>query len=309
MATPRSRRSTGKKKKPSERVGLGGGSIDKHLSRPKKKKSNVFARIGDGNTITVRAIDTKKFFKDGEIHPVRFERKDGSSYTMDVRCLDPEDEGDPCPGCRDDLDRRFKFWMLVIVRDAPKENKSGKVIGEEDQVRILSGANRLVKQLNAKHKRHPLDKRDIEITQLGEGTDVAYEIEWADDEDNDLSKEDRELVEEADEVIESFEFYTSLRDEDDFYEPPSSKNDDDDDDDPGERSRRRGSAFSRTRKSVSKSRRDEDEDDDDDDDDDEDDRPARRSSKKKGGAFSAAKKKSTTKAKAKSKPAIKSRKR
>lgn len=306
MATPRSRRSTGTKKKPSERVGLGGGSVDKHLSKPKNRKSNVWATVGDGNTIVVRAVDTEDYFKDGQVHPVEFERKDKSTYKMDVRCLDPDDEGDPCPGCRDDLDRRYKFWMLVIVRDAPKENKSGKVIGEEDQVRILSGANRLVKALNAKHKRRDLAKRDIEITQNGEGFEVEYEVEWVDDEDTPLTKADKELIKDADDIIEAFEFHTALKDEDEFYDPPASKGNDDDDDDPGERSKRRGSAFSRTRKTSSSSRKSRDEEDDDEDEDDEDERPARRrtsSNKSSGGSLSGIRKKGTAK------PAIKSRKR
>jgi hypothetical protein len=298
MATPRSRRSTGTSKKPNERVGLGGGSVDKHLSKPKMKKSNVWATVGDGNTIVFRAVDTEDFFKDGYVHPVDFQRKDKSTYVMDVRCLDPDDEGDPCPGCRDDLDRRYKFWLLGIVRNAEKMNKSGKVIGKEDQLRILSGANRLVKALNGKHKRRDLSKRDIEITQNGEGFDVEYEVEWADDEDTPLTKDDKALVKDSDDILEAFEFHTSLKDEDEFYDAPASKSNDDDDD-PGERTKRRGSAFSKTRKTSSSSRKSRDEDDDDEDEDDEDERPAR--SRKTGGALAGRK--------GTAKPKIKSRKR
>lgn len=280
MATRRRSAKSSKSKKP-ERVGLGGGSVDKHLNRPKKRRNERWARVGDGNTITVRVVDTKEFFVDGDVHPVEFERKDGSSYDMDIRCLDVEGDGDPCPGCRDDLEVRYKFWMLVIVRDAEKVNKSGKVIGEEDQLRILSGANRLVKALNAKQKRRDLTKRDIEISQEGEGFDVQYEVEWADDEDKPLSKADKKLIEEGDDIIDAFKLYTELRDEDTFYDPPRS--DDDDDDDPGEKSKRRGSVFGeRKKKGTSKRSRDEDDDDDDDDDeDDEDERPARRRSSAK----------------------------
>lgn len=292
MATPRSRRSSATaRQKPTERVGLGGGSVDKHLARPKKRRQGRFVNVGDGNTIVVRAIDTESYFKDGWVHPVPFERKDGSTYTMDVRCLDPDDEGEPCPGCRDDLERRYKFWLLVIVRDAPKENKAGKVIGEEDQVRILSGANRLVKALNQKHKRRNLDRRDVEISQQGEQFEVQYEVEWATDEDVALTRADKKLIEEADDTIEAFERYTSIPSEDDFYEPPGFDNDDDEED-VGERSLRRGGVFDREKKKGSTARRRSSNTDEEDDDNG--DRPARRIGAKKAApkGIAAARKKS-----------------
>jgi len=264
--------------------------VDKHLARPKRRRQGRFVNVGDGNTIVVRAFDTEKYFKDGWVHPVQFERKDGSTYTMDVRCLDPDDEGEPCPGCRDDLDRRYKFWLLVIVRDAPKENKAGKVIGEEDQVRILSGANRLVKALNQKHKRRNLDRRDVEISQDGEGFEVQYEVEWATDEDVPLTRADKKLIEDADDVIEAFDRYTSIPSEDDFYEPPGFDNDDDEED-VGERSLRRGGVFDRERKKGSTARR---RSSNANEEDDNGDRPARRIGSKKAApkGIAAARKKS-----------------
>ena len=282
MATRRRRTSAASaRKKPAERTGLGGGSVDRHLEKSgKRRKSNIYTSVGDGNTIIVRAVDTKKYFKDGYVHPVEFERKDGSTFTMDIRCLDPEDEGNPCPGCRDDLERRYKFWMIVIHRDAEKENKAGKVIGEEDQVRILSGASRLVKALNAKQRRRDLTKRDVEISQNGTSFEVEYEVEWADDEDVPLTEEDEELIENATEIFEAFDRYTEIRDEEDFYDLPQFSNGDDDED-IGERSKRRGSVFKERKKKTSgfgkKRAADEDEEDDDDEEgEDEDIAPRRR---------------------------------
>ena len=278
----RSRRTSGAKSKPKERVGLGGGSVDKHLSKP---KASNWMSIGDGNTEQVRVVDTDEYFKDGYVHQVEFERKDKSTYTMDIRCLDPDDEGEPCPGCRDELDRRYKFWMLVILRANGEDRK-------KDEVRILSGANRLVKALNAKQKKRDLSRRDIEISQEGTGREVAYEVEWATDEDEPLSKADKQLLEteRAAKVVESFNFYTELRDEDSFYDEPS-RDDDDDDEDVGSKSKRRGSGFAATRKKAGTSRRSSrDEDDDDEDDDDEDDDDERPAKKKAGFAGIKAKK-------------------
>jgi hypothetical protein len=266
--------------------------VDKHLNRPKRRRSNRFVPIPDGETVVVRAVDTENMFADGYVHPVQFERKDGSTYTVDRRCLDPDDEGEPCPGCRDDLERRFKFWMVVILRDAPLENKNGKVIGEADQLRILgSGSSRMIKGLNQKHKRRDLSRRDIEISRDGEGFDTQYEVEWATDEDTPLTRDDKKLIEEGEEIIEAFERYTAIPDEDEFYEEPKFDNDDDDDD-PGERSKRRGAVFGRERKGRSSARRQ--------DDDDDDDKPARRV-KPKG--IAAARAKSS-----KARPTIKRRK-
>jgi hypothetical protein len=268
MAVKRRSAASAGTKKPAERVGLGGGSVDKHLKQKKKRSSNIYASVGDGNTIVIRAVDTKKLFKDGYVHPVEFERQDGSTYTMDVRCLDPDGEGNPCPGCKDDLDRRYKFWMVVILRDAPKENKNGKVIGTEDQIRILSGANRLAQGLNAKQKRRDITKRDLEIYQEGVQFETKYEIEWATDEDIPLDDDELELLESehAQKVLEAFERYTELRDIDEFYEAPQSNNNQDDDDDIGERSKRRGSVFAERKKKASATKRRRVEEDDDEED-------------------------------------------
>lgn len=290
MPAPRSRQARTAKK--PERTGLGGGSVDKHLNRPKRRRSNRFVPIPDGETVIVRAINTDDYFFDGYVHPVQFERKDGSTYTVDRLCLDQDDEGEPCPGCRDDLERRFKFWMVVIWRNAPQENKNGKVIGEADQLRVLgSGSSRMIKQLNAKHKRRDLARRDIEIARDGEGFDTQYEVEWALDEDNPLTRDDKKIVEDGEEIIEAFQRYTEVPSEDEFYDEPKFDNDDDDDD-PGERSRKRGAVFGRERKGRSAMRRQTRDDDDDD--------TPKRTSRSKPKGIAAARAKST-----KSRPTIK----
>lgn len=283
MAIKRRSAAASAKRKPAERTGLGGGSVDRHLERSKKRRSKVFYSVGDGNTVIVRAVDPKKWFVDGYVHPVEFSRKDGSTYTMDIRCLDPEDEGNPCPGCRDDLERRYKFWMVVIVRDLEKENKSGKVIGTEDQLRILSGASRLVKALNAKQRKRDLSKRDLEIEQRGTAFEVEYDVEWATDEDEPLTEEDQELIDsdEAAELFEAFKFHTTIRDEDNFYDLPQQSNGDDDED-IGERSKRRKATFAE-RSKKGRGLRNRQEEDDDEDDDDDDEAPPRRRAKVSGG--------------------------
>jgi hypothetical protein len=256
------RRKAAKGTKP-ERSGLGGGSVDEFLKRGKKKK-DIWVNIGDGNTVTVHAVDTRKYFKDGPIHVVEFEREDGSTYTMDRRCLDVQDDGEPCPGCRDNLERRYKFWMIVIERGEKR-----------DRIGMLTGAKKLVTELNRTHKLVGLDNHDIEISQTGTKFEVQYDVEISDDDVGRLTAEDKELVEAADNVIESFKFFTSIPDFDSYYDPPSSSNDDEDDEEVAEKSRKRGSALAGKRKKPSDRLRPTEEEDEDEGED----HPQRRSSK------------------------------
>src|SRR4029077_16131194 len=126
----------------------------------------------------------------------------------------------------------------VIEREAAKENDSGKTIGYEDEVKILSSGKRLVGALNKKHKKRDLSLRDIEIERDGTGWDTDYSVEWVDEEDNPLTKDELKLIEDSEVDLDR---YTTVPDFDDFYELPD--RDEDKDDDVGERSKRRGSAF------------------------------------------------------------------
>jgi hypothetical protein len=263
MAAPkRQRRSTGGNSR-----GLGNveSNIKKSASRWKKPD---WVKMDDGESVVVRVIDVGADFKDGFVHPVEFKGQKKNTFTRDVMCLDQDDDGTPCPGCRDEVERRYKFWTRVIEREAPTENDSGKVTGYQDVVKILSGGKRLAGALNKKHKKRDLSKRDIEIEREGKGWDTDYSVEWVDEKDVPLSKDDTKLIE-ASEI--DLDRYASIPEFDDFYELPD--RDDDDDDDVGERSRRRGSAFGERKSRSSRASRNGDSDDDDD-------RPRRRSTRK-----------------------------
>jgi hypothetical protein len=247
------------------------GNVDENIKRSAKRFSAPeWVKVPDGESAVVRVIDVGNDFRDGFVHPVEFEGRGKSkkTFTRDVMCLDQNDDGTPCPGCRDDLDRRYKFWCRVIEREAEKTNDSDKVIGYEDQVKILSSGKRLVGALNKKHKKRDLSLRDIEIEREGTGWDTDYSVEWVDEEDNPMTKEDLALIE-ASEI--DLDRYTTVPDFDDFYELPDRDNDDDKD--VGERSKRRGSAFGErgSKGSAKKASRD-------DDDDEDDDKPRRRRS-------------------------------
>lgn len=305
MATRPSRRRTSSRGGGSSRSL---GNVDENIKKSAKRfKSADWVKVEDGESAVVRVVDVGEDFRDGFVHPVEFKgSKSKKTFTRDVMCLDQDDDGTPCPGCRDDLDRRYKFWTRVIEREAEKENNSGKVVGYEDKVKILSGGKRLVGALNKKHKKRDLAMRDIEIEREGTGWDTDYSVEWVDEKDVPLTKAEVKMIEEAEIDLDK---YTTVPDFDDFYELPD-RDSDDDDDDPGERSRRRGSAFAARGKTRS-SRRDED---DDDDDEDEEERPRRRrtssrSSKPQGGLANIRARKAKSGGSGKSKPQIKGRRR
>src|SRR5438477_1955687 len=73
-----------------------------------------------------------------------------------IPCLDQEDDGTPCPGCREDLKRRFRGLINVIWREAPvfKRDQEGNlvkdehtkaviVVGHKDQVAVWDGGKEL----------------------------------------------------------------------------------------------------------------------------------------------------------------------
>jgi hypothetical protein len=221
-------------------------------------------------------------FRIGYIHQVEFEidvedrKRKGKTKTITIRrdrwCLDQEEAGEPCPGCKDELERRLKFWLPVIERDAPIVTEAGKITGYKDRVALLSGGSRLLTVLNRIQKKKGLVNQDVELTKSGEGFNVQYAGEALDR--SALSADDKSLIKDFD-ALKKLDRYTEIYDFEHFYDLPGEKDEDeDDDDDPGEKSRRRGSSFGPRPgkgRSSAKSR-----DDDDDDDDDDDAPPPRR---------------------------------
>jgi hypothetical protein len=289
----RQRRSAG------EAASRGLGNVESNIKKSATRfKKAGWVKVEDGESTVVRVIDVGADFKDGFVHPVEFKGQSKKTFTRDVMCLDQDDDGTPCPGCRDEMERRYKFWTRVIERDAEVENDSGKVTDYKDQIKILSGGKRLAGALNKKHKKHDLSKRDVEIEREGTGWDTDYSVEWVDEKDMPLSKADLKLIEEADIDLDR---YATTPDFDDFYELPD-RDDEDEREKPGERARR-GSAFGERKPRTSRASSNGDSDDDDDEP-----RPRRRRSVKSGGGLADIRaKKAASNGKSSSKPTIKRR--
>ena len=324
MATParRPRPGSARPKRDTANAGLGGGLADNILKRQSEKRAagrTAWVKVSDDEDepTIIRAYDvtppdadkdgnpTGGMFRIGYIHQVEFEmegedrKRKGKRKTFTVRrdrwCLDQEEAGEPCPGCKDDLDRRLKFWLPVIERDAPIVTEAGKITGYKDRLALLSGGSRLLTVLNRIQKKKGLVNQDVELTKSGDGFNVQYAGEALDR--SALSSDDKQLIKDFD-ALKKLDRYTEIYDFDHFYDLPGEKEEDEDEDDPGEKSRRRGSSFGpRPGKGRAKSR-----DTDDDDDDDDDAPPPRRrrsgssraGTRKPGGLSSLAKKGSSS---------------
>lgn len=211
------------------------GGLGKVADAASKQKGKAeWLKLDDGDVAVIRVLDTGKDFKDAYVHRVEMETDEGKTYYADVPCLDQDDTGTPCPGCKDDIDRRYKFWTNVIVRGDD---------GEADKLMIWSGGITIAKRLDKMDARYGIGERDIEVEREGKKmNDTKYEIEWADEEDTPLSDDDKALAEKKHDLNR----YAKPPEFDDFYVPVRERNKDDDD--VGDKSVKRGSAFKRRQK-------------------------------------------------------------
>jgi hypothetical protein len=293
----------------SANVGLGGGLADDILKRQSEKREagrTQWVKVSDDEDepTIVRAYDVTPpeqdddgnpvagtgLFRVGYIHQVEFEievddrKRKGKRKTITIKrdrwCLDQKEQGEPCPGCADELDRRLKFWLPVIERDAPIVTDSGRVTGYKDRVALLSGGSRLLAVLNRIQKKKGLVNQDVELSKTGENFNVQYAGEAL--ERSPLSADDKKLIKDFD-AVKKLDRYTEVKDFDSFYDVPGEEHDEDEaTEDPGEKSRKRGSSFGvRTNKSRGRAKP---RDDDDEEDDDAPPPRRRRSSASKAGA-------------------------
>lgn len=238
------------------------GGLGRVAQAANRKGDRQWIKMSDGDVLYVRVLDTGDDWKDAYCHRVPMEKEDGSTYHSDVPCLDQDEKGLPCPGCKDDLPRRYKFWTNAIVRD--HDDGSGK---EKDTLMIWSGGITIAKRLDKMEARYGLLNRDLEVERRGATkNDTRYEIEPATDENEPLSSEDKKLMERRHDLTR----YSKAPAFEDFYKSPKERGDEDDEE-TGKASINRNAFAARKRKKRA----------DDDDDDEPAPRTRRRSSRMK----------------------------
>lgn len=117
----------------------------------------------------------------------------GRQWGRDVPCLDQEKDGTPCPGCEQDLPRRFKGYINVLWYDAPqfKRDSAGKLVkdttgdpvvtGTKPQVAIWSSGIRLFEDLEETDANYRgLCSRKFRVKRSGTGFDTKYRLAPAD---------------------------------------------------------------------------------------------------------------------------------
>lgn len=165
----------------------------------------------DGDTAEVRFLDSGDDIFFYWYHD--FSELDGKNgWKNKLPCLDQESNGEPCPGCEEELPRKFEALANIIWRDAPVyerdengvfvKNKNGKYKqkGTADQVAVWRIGIGLFKALGKKDVAYKgLSSRDLEITRDGAPRDpkTKYHIEPADIDAGvtPLSEEDEALAE------------------------------------------------------------------------------------------------------------------
>src|SRR3954467_5337894 len=150
---------------PSQRRERRSGGLGRVAEAAGKQKGVVWLKLDDGDEVQLRVIASQ--FKDAYTHrvPITVEDDKGKSreYNADVPCLDQDDEGVPCPGCKDNIDKRYKFWVPVIVRDWQDE-ATGKV---SDVLMVWSQGVTVGKKLDKLNAKRGLEKRDILLEREG----------------------------------------------------------------------------------------------------------------------------------------------
>lgn len=149
--------------------------------------SNVlyFKLANSGDSATVRFLEEGDDVYSYWYHDfTHINKKDG--WKTKLACLDQEDDGTPCPGCEEDLPRKFQGLINVIWRDAPlfAKDSDGNIDwstqkGTADQVAVWrAGIELFSKTLGRKDVTYKgLSSRDFEIVREGVGLKTTYSVE------------------------------------------------------------------------------------------------------------------------------------
>lgn len=166
----------------------GFGSIKAAASRFSGGSGNVvyFKLPKDGDSATVRFLEEGDEVFGYWYHDfTHIDKKNG--WKSKVACLDQDDDGTPCPGCEEDMPRKFQGLINIIWRNGPVYGKDSEgnidwdnQKGTGDVVAVWrQGINVFGKTLARKDVTYKgLSSRDFEITREGQGlSNTSYSVE------------------------------------------------------------------------------------------------------------------------------------
>lgn len=149
----------------------------------------LWFRLKDGEETIVRFLEQDDDIFWCMMHEVPVE---GRAFGRDVVCLNQDSDGTPCPGCEQDLTRRFKGFINLIWSTAPvfkrdsegkmiKDGKTPIIVGEKPQNAVWGSGIRLFEELdeiNANFR--GLKSRPFKVKRKGDGLSTKYHISPAD---------------------------------------------------------------------------------------------------------------------------------
>jgi hypothetical protein len=146
----------------------------------------LWFRLKDGDEAIVRFLEQDDDIFWCFMHEVPIENR---SFGRDVPCCDQDKDGTPCPGCEQDLPRKFKGFINVIWDDAPvfkrdddgrlAKDKDGNTIitGHKPQVAVWGSGIRLFEELDETNANYRgLRSRRFRIKRKGSGLSTKYSI-------------------------------------------------------------------------------------------------------------------------------------
>lgn len=167
-------------------TGVRKASAEVEARRGSGGPSALWFRLQDGEEAIVRFLEQDDDTFWCHMHEVPV---DNRSFGRDVACCDQEKDGTPCPGCEQDLPRKFKGFINLIWDDAPvfKRDDEGKLVKDKDnnpvvishkpQVAVWGSGIRVFEELDETNANYRgLRSRRFRIKRKGSGLSTKYTI-------------------------------------------------------------------------------------------------------------------------------------
>jgi hypothetical protein len=182
--------------------------MKKDLVSPDVKPEDMVDKQKLPNFAVIRLVDDIDTFEWAWAHPITRSGvgKSGKpwSRTEQENCLD-QDQEDPlnsCPACKAGIERKQRFWVNLIWRNAPilELNQYGepypyKIIGVEDQLAVWNSGQSLFKILDELQQEYgDITAQDFKLKRDVQNDYNPYSLSARQPQPTELSPNDKQLV-------------------------------------------------------------------------------------------------------------------